>query len=76
MWTAPSHRRLGVGSRLVNNVMGWARRRGAHALRLMVTSSKEAAIGFCLRLGFQNTGGTQPYPNDAALVNYEMVICL
>jgi ribosomal protein S18 acetylase RimI-like enzyme len=42
----------------------------------MVTSSNEAAIGFYLRLGFHNTGGTQPYPNDAALVEYEMMICL
>jgi hypothetical protein len=39
----------------------------------MVTSSNEAAIGFYLRLGFHNT---QPYPNDAALVEYEMMICL
>jgi ribosomal protein S18 acetylase RimI-like enzyme len=76
MWTAPPYRRLGVGRLLAEGVMGWARRRGAHSLRLMVTSSNEAAIGFYLRLGFQNTGGTQPYPNDAALVEYEMSICL
>ena len=76
MWTAPSCRRLGVGRQLVEGVMGWARRRGAHSLRLMVTSGNEAAIGFYLRLGFQNTGGTAPYPNDRALVEQEMVISL
>jgi ribosomal protein S18 acetylase RimI-like enzyme len=76
IWTVPSYRRQGVGRLLVEGVMGWARRRGVHSLRLMVTSSNEAAIGFYLQLGFQNTGGTQPYPNDAALVEYEMVICL
>ena len=76
MWTAPTYRRLGVGRLLVEGVMGWARRRGAETLRLMVTSGNEAAIGFYLRLGFQNTGRTQPYPNDATLVEYEMVISL
>ena len=76
MWTAPAYRRLGVGRQLVEAVMGWARLRGAHSLRLMVTSSNEAAIGFYRRLGFQDTGATAPYPNDAALVEHEMVIFL
>jgi ribosomal protein S18 acetylase RimI-like enzyme len=76
MWTAPTYRRLGAGSLLVEGVMGWARRRGAETLRLMVTSGNEPAIGFYLRLGFQRTGRRQPYPNDATLVEYEMVISL
>ena len=38
----------------------------------MVTSSNDAAIRFYERLGFAKTGRVQPYPNDGALVEYEM----
>jgi hypothetical protein len=54
----------------------WVRRRGAQSLRLMVNSSNETAIGAGQRLGFQDTAGTQPGPNDAALVEHELVISL
>ena len=72
MWTAPSHRRKGVGRRLVHEVTGWARARAARALRLMVTSNNEQAILFYEHLGFIRTGRIEPYPNDASLVEYEM----
>lgn len=72
MWTAPTHRRQGVGRSLVDAVVNWARQRGAHVLFLMVTSSNEAAIHFYERLGFTRTGRTEPYPNDPALFEYEM----
>jgi ribosomal protein S18 acetylase RimI-like enzyme len=72
MWTAPTHRRHGVGRRLVNEVLAWARVRGATALILMVTSSNEGAIRFYEQLGFTRTGRTEPYPNDPALIEYEM----
>ena len=72
MWTAPTHRRQGVGRLLVNEVLGWARLRGAHTLRLMVTSNNETAITFYQRLGFVLTGRTEPYPNDSALFEHEM----
>jgi hypothetical protein len=42
----------------------------------MVNSSNETAIGAGQRLGFQDTAGTQPGPNDAALVEHELVISL
>lgn len=73
MWTAPAHRRHGVGRMLVDAVVNWAHKRGAHTLRLMVTSSNDAAIEFYARLGFLRTGRTEPYPNDAALIEYEMI---
>jgi ribosomal protein S18 acetylase RimI-like enzyme len=72
MWTAPTHRESGVGRMLVNEVAAWARRRGAEVLQLMVTSRNDAAMRFYERLGFKRTGRTEPYPNDAALVEYEM----
>lgn len=72
MWTAPTHRRQGLGARLVNEVLGWARARGARIMVLMVTSNNQVAIRFYERLGFARTGRTEPYPNDPALIEYEM----
>jgi ribosomal protein S18 acetylase RimI-like enzyme len=72
MWTAPAHRRQGVGRMLVEGVVAWARARGARTLLLMVTSINEPAMRFYERLGFARTGRTEPYPNDSALIEYEM----
>jgi ribosomal protein S18 acetylase RimI-like enzyme len=72
MWTAPTHRKRGVGRLLVNEVLKWARDRKARVLLLMVTSINEPAIRFYERLGFARTGRTQPYPNDPAVIEYEM----
>lgn len=72
MWTAPAHRQRGVGRLLVNEVLAWARLRGALALLLMVTSNNEAAIRFYEKLGFTRTSRTEPYPNDPAVLEYEM----
>jgi ribosomal protein S18 acetylase RimI-like enzyme len=38
----------------------------------MVTCNNKAAIMFYQRLGFSLTGRTEPYPNDPALIEYEM----
>jgi len=72
MWTAPTHRHRGIGRLLVNEVLGWARLHRARTLQLMVTSNNEPAILFYQRLGFTRTGRTEPYPNDPALIEYEM----
>ena len=72
MWTAPTHRQQGVGRLLVDEVAAWARLRGARTLLLTVTSVNEPAMRFYERLGFTRTGRTEPYPNDPAVVEYEM----
>jgi ribosomal protein S18 acetylase RimI-like enzyme len=72
MWVAPAHRRLGIGRLLVDAVLAWARRRNARTLQLMVTCNNDPAIRFYQRLGFTMTGQTEPYPNDPALIEYEM----
>jgi ribosomal protein S18 acetylase RimI-like enzyme len=73
MWVAPLHRQRGVGRLLVNGIIEWARQQGAQMLRLSVTSCNDAAIGFYQRLGFTKTGNTEPYPNDPALLEFEMI---
>ena len=72
MWVAPSHRRTGLGSTLMNTVERWAEKIGADELRLMVTSRNAAALRFYERCGFALTGVTGPYPNDPAIYEREM----
>jgi len=72
MWTAPTHRQIGIGRLLVDAVLDWARTRNLHALLLMVTSNNDSAIRFYERLGFTRTGRTEPYPNDPNIFEYEM----
>ncbi len=72
MWTAPTHRQRGIGRLLVNEIIAWAHRRGAHTLQLMVTSCNDPAHLFYQHLGFTFTGRTEPYPNDPALIELEM----
>ena len=72
MWTAPAHRQHGVGRLLVSEIEKWACQHGVHVLRLMVVCNNESAIRFYERLGFARTGRTEPYPNDPALIEYEM----
>jgi ribosomal protein S18 acetylase RimI-like enzyme len=38
-----------------------------------VTSNNGAGLHFYQRLGFTRTGGTEPYPNDPALIEIEMM---
>ncbi len=73
MWVAPEVRREGVGSRLIDAVVEWARLRGIHQVKLMVTSVNQGAIAFYERMGFGMTGKTEVYPNDSAITEYEMV---
>ena len=76
MWTAPTHRRRGVGSLLVASVIAWARSRQARTLQLMVTNTNETALRFYERLGFALTGRTEPYPNDPTLKELEMTLLI
>lgn len=72
MWTAPTHRQQGIGRLLISKILTWARLRKAHTLLLMVTCNNQPAIHFYERLGFTRTGRTEPYPNDPAVIEYEM----
>lgn len=72
MWTAPEHRRKGIGRMLVEEVVGWSMQSGARVVHLMVTSKNEAAIRFYEELGFTRTGRVEPYPNDPLMMEYEM----
>ena len=72
MWTAPHHLRKGVGRLLFEEILGWAAQHGVQVVQLMVTSKNDSAIRFYEELGFARTGREEPYPNDPAMVEYEM----
>jgi ribosomal protein S18 acetylase RimI-like enzyme len=76
MWVAPTHRRSGLGTRLLNQVRQWAETLKNPQLRLMVTSRNAAAIRFYQRYGFVLTGIIEPYPPDPSLHQCEMTIPL
>ena len=72
MWVAPEARRLGVGRQLMSAIEQWALSHGVKTLKLMVTSVNLSALDFYHSLGFAKTGRIAPYPNDAAIEEYEM----
>jgi GNAT superfamily N-acetyltransferase len=72
MWTAPTHRKDGVGRMLVEAVLEWAKTRGVKSLDLLVTGVNDGAMRFYDRLGFVRTGRTQAYPIDPSITEYEM----
>jgi len=73
MWVAPTHRRLGIGRTLVDAIIAWALAQRVCTLQLIVTSNNDPAIRFYQRLGFALTGRTEPYRNDPALDDLEMI---
>jgi ribosomal protein S18 acetylase RimI-like enzyme len=73
MWVDPAYRRAGVGSELINTLGIWAKGYGMRELKLMVTGVNRGAIAFYERLGFRMSGVSKPYPNDPAIMEYEML---
>lgn len=73
MWVTPTHRRFGIGRKLVEAIVDWARLQGAGTLQLTVTSNNDPAIQFYKSLGFSPTGKIAPYRNDPALNDIEMI---
>jgi ribosomal protein S18 acetylase RimI-like enzyme len=76
MWVDPAWRRAGVGTTLIEGLRSWALSRKMRELRLMVTSVNTGAICFYERLEFRRSGKTEPYPNDPAITEYEMLLPL
>jgi len=76
MWVDPAYRRAGAGKKLIDAVAAWNRSRGVRELALMVTCVNTGAIAFYEGLGFLKTGVTAEYPNDRAIIEYEMMLPL
>mmetsp|Transcript_105159 Transcript_105159/g.327845 ORF Transcript_105159/g.327845 Transcript_105159/m.327845 type:complete len:208 (+) Transcript_105159:128-751(+) len=66
LWVAPAWRRVGLGGRLLDEVLVWARSAGFSRVVLNVPDDNEAAIGLYARKGFEPTGvcGALPPPRS------------
>lgn len=71
MWVAPEYRGLGVGARMLADVIAWAREAGAHEIRLGVTCGDTPAVRLYQKAGFQVYGAPEPLrPGSALLAQY------
>jgi len=76
MYVAPRARRQQVGERLVQAVLGEARRRGLRRVVLQVTDNNAPALSLYERMGFSLTGVQAPHPRRSELVLLEMAAVL
>jgi ribosomal protein S18 acetylase RimI-like enzyme len=67
MWVEPRSRRAGVGRRLVEAVLEWARAEGATEIELGATAINRTAVEFYERLGFTDTRQRHPLRDGSRL---------
>jgi ribosomal protein S18 acetylase RimI-like enzyme len=60
LWVAPSARRAGTATALVDTIFAWARKHGAQTIELSVTIGNEPACNLYKRQGFTDTGEREP----------------
>ncbi|MCB1683465.1 MAG: GNAT family N-acetyltransferase [Pseudomonadales bacterium] len=69
MWVAPEFRGLGIGRRLLMEIIRWARAQGAGSVRLGVTLGNRIATDLYTSTGFEAIGSPVPIrPNRNLLV--------
>jgi ribosomal protein S18 acetylase RimI-like enzyme len=76
MWVNPAYRGRRLGQRLVEQIIDWARQRGARRVTLWVTENNAGAISLYRRCGFRSTGETQELPSNPTLRELRMVVSL
>jgi GNAT superfamily N-acetyltransferase len=76
MWVAPEARGHGLGRRLVDEVVAWARSSGARAVRLGVIRGNGPAVELYRRAGFLLTGDHRPLRSDPSREVERMMLVL
>ena len=72
MWVRPDVRGSGVGQRLIEAVLDWARGAGFEEVRLWVVDGNTRAERVYARLGFERTGTVAPVREGELLIEFEM----
>ena len=65
MWVAPERRGCGLGSRLVDGIVEWARAHGAERVCLCVEAGNDTALTLYERCGFGRTNPPPTLPYEA-----------
>jgi GNAT superfamily N-acetyltransferase len=73
MWSAPEHRRRGVGRALVEAVVAWAQEVGAARVVLWVMRGNDGAQAFYESIGFGPTDEIAALPDDPCREEQRMV---
>jgi ribosomal protein S18 acetylase RimI-like enzyme len=76
VWTAPTARGHGVAEEVCRAAIQAAEKSGSTAVVLLVAGSADSARRLYRRLGFVETGHTEPMPRDESLLLTEMVLRL
>ncbi|MEU6999933.1 GNAT family N-acetyltransferase [Nonomuraea sp. NPDC046570] len=76
MWVAPEARGRGLGSRLVDEVISWARGRGAEEIGLWAVDQNHTARALYTGKGFTPSGKVMALPSNPALMESHYVLSL
>ena len=76
MWASPEARGLGIGRRLLDAVIDWARRQGASTVELGVTVGNGPAAGLYAAAGFRVVGDPEPLRAGSELMTLTMRLSL
>ena len=76
VWTAPTARGHQVAEEVCRAAIRAAEKSGSTTVVLLVASGADSARRLYRRLGFVETGHTEPMPRDESLILTEMVLCL
>jgi ribosomal protein S18 acetylase RimI-like enzyme len=76
MWVDPRTRSQGVGKRLLDTVIGWARERGVRQVMLWVTETNDSARTLYEKAGFTPTGVREPLESDSSLMGVRLSLRL
>jgi GNAT superfamily N-acetyltransferase len=76
MWVAPEFRSRGLGGRLLQAAIAWARARGARCVCLGVTLAESPAMRMYLAAGFRPSGPANPLRPGSSLLAQTMALQL
>ncbi|MEZ6044858.1 MAG: GNAT family N-acetyltransferase [Planctomycetaceae bacterium] len=75
-WVDPCYRSQGVGKRMLDEIISWARQKNADSLELHVTCGDRPAARLYARAGFRVTGEPEPIREGSIILEQTMELRL